>query len=85
MARRPTNVNVYVGRMIAQRRKIMRLSVTKLAQKIEVTEVELEDFERGTVKPHPRVFARIAEALEVPLSYFYTTIPHDLRHRKPKK
>ncbi len=69
--RRPRDVDRHIGGRLHQRRVVLGLSQTKLAQLVWVSHQQLHKYEVGVNRvPVGRLFA-IARALEVNVGYFF--------------
>jgi len=81
-------VDTHVGRRIAKIRKNRRRDPAQFAQEIGISVIELEDVERGVVRPGARLLSKIADTLGVRVDEFYEGLPNNLRDppkRKRKK
>ena len=70
-ARRADNRDAEVGRRVRSRRLECRLSQTELADRIGVTFQQVQKYEKGVNRIGAGRLQRIAEALEVPISFFF--------------
>jgi len=71
-ARRADNRDAEVGRRVRSRRLECRLSQTELADRIGVTFQQVQKYEKGVNRIGAGRLQRIAEALEVPISFFFS-------------
>ncbi|WP_026187596.1 helix-turn-helix domain-containing protein [Ensifer sp. BR816] len=71
----PKPVDIHVGRRIRMRRIWMELSQTSLAEQIGVTFQQVQKYEKGTNRVGASRLQQIADALEVPPSYFFEEMP----------
>ena len=60
-----------IGRMVRAQRQDLRLSQSDLADRIGVTFQQVQKYENGTNRISIGRLARIAEALDVPVSFFF--------------
>ncbi len=60
-----------VGQRIRQRRKLLGLSQTELAEKIGVKFQQVQKYETGTNRVAASRLWKIAETLRVPITYFF--------------
>ena len=74
-ARRADNRDAEVGRRVRSRRLECRLSQTELADRIGVTFQQVQKYEKGVNRIGAGRLQRIAEALEVPISFFFGGTP----------
>src|SRR5688500_10265934 len=71
-ARRADNRDAEVGRRVRSRRLECRLSQTELADKIGVTFQQVQKYEKGVNRIGAGRLQRISEALEVPITFFFS-------------
>ena len=71
-ARRADNRDAEVGRRVRSRRLECRLSQTELADRIGVTFQQVQKYEKGVNRIGAGRLQRISEALEVPISFFFS-------------
>ena len=69
--RRPSSVDVHVGGRVRVRRRLIHMTQETLADRIEVTFQQVQKYERGSNRISASKLFAIAEALEVPISYFF--------------
>src|ERR1043165_5164179 len=74
-ARRADLRDAEVGRRVRSRRLECRLSQTELADRIGVTFQQVQKYEKGVNRIGAGRLQRIAEALEVPISFFFGGAP----------
>jgi transcriptional regulator with XRE-family HTH domain len=74
-ARRADSRDAEVGRRVRSRRLECRLSQTELADRIGVTFQQVQKYEKGVNRIGAGRLQRIAEALEVPISFFFGGAP----------
>ena len=70
-ARRADQRDGEVGHRIRARRLERRLSQTELADRIGVTFQQVQKYEKGTNRLGASRLSRVAEALDVPVSFFF--------------
>lgn len=63
--------DVFVGEKIRQRRKALGLSQEKLGERIGVTFQQVQKYEKGVNRVGASRLAKLAEALCVPLPFFF--------------
>ena len=59
------------GRRIRLRREFLSLTIAELAERVGVTYGQIVSLENGEVAVRASTLEMIADALEIPLSYFY--------------
>ena len=69
--RRPSSVDVHVGGRVRVRRRLTHMTQETLADLIGVTFQQVQKYERGTNRISASKLFAIAEALDVPISYFF--------------
>ena len=69
--RRPSSVDVHVGGRVRVRRRLIHMTQETLADLIDVTFQQVQKYERGSNRISASKLFAIAEALEVPISYFF--------------
>ena len=70
-AKAPGPKDVEIGQRIRARRLLCRLSQTELADAIGVTFQQVQKYEQGVNRVGAGRLARIAEALKVPVAFFF--------------
>src|SRR3954463_9966038 len=71
VARRADARDAEVGRRVRSRRLECRLSQTELADKVGVTFQQVQKYEKGVNRIGAGRLQRIAEALDVPITFFF--------------
>jgi Zn-dependent peptidase ImmA (M78 family)/transcriptional regulator with XRE-family HTH domain len=61
---------------LAQARSLLGMTKRRLADDLGVTPAAVSQYEMGTNRPRPDLLPRLAEILEVPLTYFLSGRPH---------
>jgi len=69
--RKPSSVDVHVGGRVRVRRRLINMTQETLADLIEVTFQQVQKYERGANRISASKLFAMAEALEVPVSYFF--------------
>ncbi len=69
--RRPSSVDVHVGGRVRVRRRLINMTQETLADMIDVTFQQVQKYERGSNRISASKLFAIAEALEVPINYFF--------------
>jgi len=69
--RRPSSVDVHVGGRVRVRRRLIDMTQETLADLINVTFQQVQKYERGSNRISASKLFGIAEALDVPISYFF--------------
>ncbi|WP_331375732.1 helix-turn-helix domain-containing protein [Sinorhizobium chiapasense] len=71
----PKAVDLHVGHRIRMRRVWMSMSQTTLAEQIGVTFQQVQKYEKGINRVGASRLQQIADALDVPPSYFFEEVP----------
>lgn len=61
-----------IGKIICRRRQELGLTQEALAERIEVTSQQVQRYEHGRNKLYVESLQRIARALDVPVTYFFS-------------
>jgi transcriptional regulator with XRE-family HTH domain len=69
--KRPNPTDIYVGSRVRMRRKMMGMSQEKLGEGLGITFQQIQKYEKGTNRIGASRLQKIAEILEVPVSYFF--------------
>ena len=69
--KRPNPTDIYVGSRVRLRRKMLGLSQEKLGDKLGITFQQIQKYEKGTNRVGASRLQAMANALEVPISYFF--------------
>ena len=75
MSRVKTSVDAFVGGRIKQRRKALGMSQIALGEALGVTFQQIQKYERGANRIGAGALYKIADALGVPISYFFDGLP----------
>jgi len=70
-AKSPNPTDVYVGSRVRMRRKMLGLSQEKLGDKLGITFQQIQKYEKGTNRVGASRLQAMANAMEVPVSYFF--------------
>jgi len=76
-------IDVEVGRKVRARRLFMGMTQTGLAEAVGVTYQQIQKYENGRSKLGAGRLQAIADALVVPLSYFFNEAPAQDKGRAP--
>ncbi|WP_018237764.1 helix-turn-helix domain-containing protein [Ensifer sp. BR816] len=71
MKGKPEPVDIHVGQRIRMRRALMQITQMALAEVIGVTFQQVQKYEKGTNRVGASRLQQIADALDVPVSYFF--------------
>jgi transcriptional regulator with XRE-family HTH domain len=80
----PDDNDIAIGRLIRAQRLVCRMSQTELANKVGVTFQQVQKYEKGVNRVGAGRLCRIAEALNVPVTFFFegareqNTLPGDV-------
>ncbi|MGH7006797.1 MAG: helix-turn-helix domain-containing protein [Stellaceae bacterium] len=70
----PNPIDVHVGARVRLRRTLLGMSQEKLGQAIGLTFQQVQKYERGTNRIGASRLHELAQALEVPVSYFFAEL-----------
>ena len=70
----PNPIDVHVGARVRLRRTLLGMSQEKLGQAIGLTFQQVQKYERGTNRIGASRLHELAQALEVPVSYFFADL-----------
>ncbi|PIT68891.1 helix-turn-helix domain-containing protein [Bartonella tribocorum] len=68
------NIDLFVGKKIRFRRKMLKMSQKTLGQHLGVTFQQIQKYEKGLNRVSAGRLMEISEILKVPVSFFYTDI-----------
>lgn len=74
----PDAIDTYVGSRIRQRRVMVSMSQSALADKLGITFQQVQKYEKGTNRVGASRLQRIAFVLDVPVSFFFEGSPDSL-------
>ena len=74
----PNLIDKYVGSRVRARRVGLRLSQTNLGQAIGVTFQQIQKYENGSNRIGASNLFKVANALGVPVSFFFDGMPDDI-------
>jgi transcriptional regulator with XRE-family HTH domain len=69
--KRPNATDVFVGSKVRMRRKMLGLSQEKLGERLGITFQQIQKYEKGTNRVGASRLQAMAQALEVPVSFFF--------------
>lgn len=75
----PDPVDIHVGARVKLRRTLVGLSQMELGGAIGLTFQQVQKYERGTNRISASMLHRIAEALDVPVSFFFDDMAEGVR------
>ena len=78
-------VDVHVGKRVRIRRKLSGISQTALGDMVGLTFQQIQKYERGANRIGASRLYEIAQALDVPVSFFFDEMPEGLVGRRAAK
>ena len=72
-------VDVYIGQVVRDRRRVLRITQQQLAQAIGVTFQQVQKYEKGTNRISAARLAQISEVTRTPISTFFPEKNNDSR------
>lgn len=73
----PNPIDLHVGQRLRQRRLSLDLTQEELGARIDVSFQQIQKYERGTNRISVARLLRLAEALDVDISYFFADLSRD--------
>ncbi len=70
-------IDLHIGARIRLRRTLLGMSQQKLGDALKLTFQQVQKYERGTNQVGPRKLHRLAQILNVPVSFFFAELPTD--------
>lgn len=74
----PDPIDVHVGARLRLRRILLGLSQSAVADRIGLTFQQVQKYERGTNRLAASTLYRVAQILDVPVSFFFDDLPDTL-------
>jgi transcriptional regulator with XRE-family HTH domain len=72
-------IDLHIGRRLRNRRKLLGLTQEQLAAACDVRFQQIQKYECGANRMSAARLWRLAQFLDVPVSYFYDGLPTELR------
>ena len=76
-------VDIYVGTRVRQRRSLLGMSQTALANAVGLTFQQIQKYDRGFNRIGSSRLFEFAKVLDVPVSYFFDEIPSNVLTARP--
>ncbi len=76
--RSPNPVDIHVGTRVRLRRQILKMSQEKLGDQLGVTFQQVQKYERGTNRVGASRLWRMAQVMDVPVSFFYDGLGEEM-------
>lgn len=67
----PTKADARIGKRIKTAREHDGMTATKLGELVGITRQAIEQYEKGKAAPKATTLKRIADALRLPITWFY--------------
>ncbi len=77
--RSPNPIDLHVGTRMRLRRQVLKMSQEKLGNALGVTFQQIQKYERGSNRVGASRLWRLAQVLDVPVSFFYEGLGDDNR------
>jgi transcriptional regulator with XRE-family HTH domain len=81
----PNPIDVHVGARIRRRRTLLGISQERLAEAIGLTFQQVQKYEKGANRVSSSRLMDMAQALDVPLSYFFDEMAAGVSEQTPSK
>jgi len=76
--RSPNPVDIHVGTRVRFRRQLLKMSQEKLGDQLGVTFQQVQKYERGANRVGASRLWRIAQVMDVPVSFFYEGLGEEM-------
>ena len=80
----PNPIDIYVGQRLKQKRTLLGLSQTKMADKLGITFQQVQKYEKGTNRMSASRLIDLASVLDVPITYFFDDMPDTVSKQSPR-
>ena len=77
------SVDIHVGTRMRQRRTLLAMSQTRLAEAVGLTFQQIQKYERGANRMGSSRLYEFAKVLDVPVSYFFDEMPSNALSGRP--
>lgn len=81
----PNPIDVYVGYRISERRSALKISQDELGKILGVSYQQIQKYEKGNNRISASRLWDFAQALKVPVEYFFTDMDEKIISRSPRK
>ena len=80
----PNPIDIYVGQRLKQKRTLLGLSQTQMADKLGITFQQVQKYEKGTNRMSASRLVDLASVLDVPITYFFDDMPDTVSKQSPR-
>ncbi len=80
---KPSPVDVHVGARVRQRRTLLGMTQTMLADGLDLTFQQVQKYERGTNRISAGRLYDLSRVLDVPIEYFFEDMPAEVAASSP--
>ena len=80
----PNPVDIYVGEKLKERRKLLGLSQTELANMLGISFQQIQKYEKGTNRISASRLVDLSNVLDVNITYFFNEIPTNVLKQSPR-
>ena len=80
----PNPVDIYVGEKLKERRKLLGLSQTELADMLALSFQQIQKYEKGKNRISASRLVDLSNVLEVSISYFFNNMPTSILKQSPR-
>lgn len=81
----PTKIDQHVGEQVRARRHKLGMSQATLGTKVGCSFQQIQKYERGANRISASMLFLIANALAVPVGFFYSGLPEEVRAESPEE
>lgn len=75
--RKPTEIDIHVGKKLCRRRELLGLSQTEIGKRINISYQQIQKYEQGTTRISAGKLFEFGKILGVPVCYFFSGISDD--------
>ena len=75
--RKPTEIDIHVGKKLCRRRELLGLSQTEIGKRIDLTFQQIQKYENATNRISAGKLFKFGQILDVPICYFFSGISED--------
>ena len=80
----PNPVDIYVGEKLKERRKLLGLSQTELADMLGISFQQIQKYEKGKNRISASRLVDLSNVLDVNITYFFNEIPTNVLKQSPR-
>ncbi|MGB1360694.1 MAG: helix-turn-helix domain-containing protein [Alphaproteobacteria bacterium] len=81
----PNPIDVHVGHKLRERRTLLGLSQTQMADTLGITFQQVQKYEKGTNRISASRLVDLANVLDVEITFFFDSMPSNVLKQSPRK